>query len=108
MSRKTLVTVGFLSMLAASLVLSGFDSFAADAQKKKGKKETAASESKKKPAGEERTDVIETAPKEAQHDSMTPGKEGDRKDMVEGVGSKGDVFPSTGGPRKDVQEKINE
>ena len=107
MSRKTLVTVGFLSMLAASLVFSGFDSFAADAQKK-GKKETAASGSKKKAAPEERVDIMETAPKEAQSDSMTPGKGGDRKDMVEGVGSKGDVFPSTGGPRKDVQEKINE
>jgi len=86
MSRKILVTVGFLPMLAATLALSAFDSFAADA---KEKKETPASESKQKASATKRKDVIETPSKKAQPDS-----------------SKGDVYPSTGGERKDVQGSI--
>jgi hypothetical protein len=106
MNRKTLVTVGFLPMLAATLALSAFDSFAADAEGKKG---MPASQSKQKASAPKRKDVVETPSKKAQPDSMTPGKGGERKDVVEDVGSKGDVFPSTGaGTRKDVQEKINQ
>jgi len=112
MSRKTLVTVGFLSMLAATLALSASDSLAADAkgkQGKQGKEEMAASDSEKKTAGQERVDVVEQPPEQGvQSDSVTPGK-GERKDVVEDIGSKGDEYPSTGGgTRKDVIENINE
>ena len=106
MSGKALVTVGFLSMLTATLALSASDSFAADTQ---GKKESGASS--KKAAGQKRVDVMETPSKSkgVQPDSMTPGAEGRRKDVVEGVGAKGDVYPSTGGgTRKDFVDTINQ
>ena len=108
MSGKTLVTVGFVSMLAATLAVSASDSFAADAQGKQGKKEMAASEGKKQAKGQKRVDVMETPSKKKgiQPDSMSAKEE--RKDVIDEVGSKGDVYPSTGGRRKDVQEKINE
>lgn len=108
MSGKTLATVGFFSMLAATLALNATDSFAADTQ---GKKESAASVSGKKAAGQKRVDIMETPSKSkgVQPDSMTPGAEGRRKDVVDGVGSKGDVYPSTGGgTRKDVVDEINQ
>ncbi len=108
MRGKNLVTVGFLSMLAATLILSPFDSFAADPQGNKGStKENAASKSRKEAGSQERVDVMEQVPKKgAQPDSMTPGKE-KRKDVIEDVGSNGDVYPSTGGStRKDVIDTI--
>ena len=76
--------------------------------KSQGKKETPASKSKQKASAPKRKDVIETPSKKAQPDSMSPGVQAkeERVDVIEGVGSKGDVYPSTGaGTRKDVIEK---
>ena len=106
MRGKSPVTAGFLLMLVATVVFSASDSFAANAQ---GKKEMRVSQSKQKASAPKRKDVIETPSKKAQPDSMSPGvrAEEERVDVVEGVGSKGDVYPSTGaGTRKDVIEKI--
>jgi hypothetical protein len=110
MRGKSLVTVGFLSMLAATIVLITSDSFAVETQGKKERtKENAASKSTKKAGSQERVDVMEQLPtKGVQSDSMTPGKE-KRKDVIEDVGSKGDVYPSTGGStRKDVIDTIRD
>lgn len=110
MRGKNLVTVGFLSMLAATLVLSVSDNFAADTQGKKERtKENAASKSTKKGGSQERVDVMEQPPKKGvQSDSMTPGKE-KRTDVIEDIGTKGDVYPSTGGStRKDVIDTIRD
>ncbi|MGC4098757.1 MAG: hypothetical protein QM706_16715 [Nitrospira sp.] len=108
MRGKTLVTVGFLSMLAATLVFNTSTSFAADTQGNKERtKENSASKSMKKTGKQERVDVVEQLPKKgAQPDSMTPGME-KRTDVIEDIGSKGDVYPSTGGStRKDVIDTI--
>lgn len=110
MNRGSLVTVGFLSMLAATLALNAFNSFAADAEGKQGTKEMAASDSMKNARGQKRVDVMENLPKKGvQSDSMTPGEKERRADAIEEVGSKGDLYPSTGGgTRKDVQEYIRD
>jgi len=52
---------------------------------------------------------MEQLPKKGvQSDSMTPEKE-KRKDVIEDVGSKGDVYPFTGGStRKDVIDTIRD
>ncbi len=108
MRQKNLVTVGFLSVLAATLALSPSSSFATDTiGKKERAKENAASKSAKKAGSQERVDVVDQPPKKgAQPDSMTPGKE-KRTDVIEDVGSQGDVYPSTGGStRKDVIDTI--
>ncbi len=110
MRGKNLVTIGFLSMLVATLVLSTSDNFAADTQGNKERiKENAASKSMKKAGSQERVDVMEQLPKKgAQPDSTTPGTE-KRKDVIEDIGSKGDVYPSTGGStRKDVIDTIRD
>ena len=107
---KSLLTMGFLWMLAASLALSASDGFAAGAQGKQGQKEMAASDSMKKAGSQKRVDVMENLPKKgAQSDSITPGEKERRADAIEEVGSKGDLYPSTGGgTRKDVQEYIRD
>ncbi|MFY4728883.1 hypothetical protein [Nitrospira sp. BLG_2] len=107
MRRKNLVTVGFLSVLTATLVLTP-STFAAETQGKKERtKENAAPKNTKQMGGQERVDVMEQPPKKGvQSDSMTPGKE-KRTDVIEDVGSQGDVYPSTGGStRKDVIDTI--
>jgi len=106
MRAKNLITVGFLSMVTATLVLTP-NTFAADTQGKKERaKENAASKTKQM-RGQERVDVMEQPPKKGvQSDSRTPGKE-KRTDVIEDVGSQGDVYPSTGGStRKDVIDTI--
>jgi hypothetical protein len=107
---KSLLTMGFLWMLAANLALSDSDGFAADAQGKQGQKEMAASDSMKKAGSQKRVDVMENVPKKGvQSDSITRGEIERRADAIEEVGSKGDLYPSTGGgTRKDVQEYIRD
>lgn len=111
MSRKTVMTVGFLSMLAATLAFSVSDNLAVAGQGKQGKKEQATSAGKKKAHDKMRVDVEEMPMNKGdknQPDSMEAKHKHPRQDVIEDVGSKGDVYPSTGGPRKDVQEEINE
>jgi len=105
MNRKTLLTIAIVLMLAPLAVCTS-DSFAANASKKR---EMKASEVKQKAAGQKRVDLMESPSKRkgVQPDSMYAKEE--RKDFIEEVGSKGDVYPSTGGgSRKDVIEDIRD
>lgn len=105
MRGKNIVTVGFMLMLAATQALTP-STFAAEQGKKEKTKENAAPKTKQM-GGQERVDVMEQPPKKGvQSDSMTPGKE-KRTDVIDDVGSQGDVYPSTGGStRKDVIDTI--
>ncbi len=106
MSRKTLATIAVVSMLTIPLAVGVSESFGANAQ---GKRQMAASEVKQKAAGQKRVDIMEAPAKRkgVQPDSMSAKEE--RKDVIDEVGSKGDVYPSTGGgSRKDVIENIRD
>ncbi len=107
--RKTiLVIVGCMSILAATLFMGAPNTFAGDTQVKKERtKENAAAKSTKKSGSQERVDVMDQPTKKGvQSDSMTPGRE-KRKDVIDDVGSQGDLYPSTGGStRKDFIDTI--
>lgn len=108
MRGKHLILAGFLSMLSTTLVLSTSSTFATDTVGKKERaKENATSKSAKKAGSQERADIVDRPPKKGvQSDSMTPGKE-KRTDVIDDVGTQGDVYPSTGGStRKDVIDTI--
>lgn len=108
MRKMNLVAVGSMSILAATMFLSSPNSFAGDTQVKKERtKENAAAKSTKKTGSQERVDVMDQPSKKGvQSDSMTPGKE-KRTDVIDDVGSQGDLYPSTGGStRKDVIDTI--
>jgi hypothetical protein len=85
MSVKSVLRMGFLSMLAATAALNASNSFAAGAQ---------------------RVDVLDSVPTGAQWDSMkAAGDQAMRVDVIESIGSDGAVYPSTSGAmRVDVIE----
>lgn len=88
MRAKSLLRTGFLSMLAATAVLTASAGFAAAAQ---------------------RVDVIDSLPTAGvQSDSMkAAGDKMVRVDVIESIGSQGPVYPSTSGSmRVDVIESI--
>jgi hypothetical protein len=73
MNEKSMLTVGFLSLMAATAVGIASDSFAADAR---------------------RMDVIETLNETvAQLDSMKAEGESMRVDVISRIGSEGPVYP---------------
>jgi len=72
---KSMLTVGFLSLMAASAVVNVYDSFAADAW---------------------RVDVIGTLNERvAQLDSTTAEAKGTRVDVISNVASAGPAYPYT-------------
>lgn len=85
---KSMLTVGFLSLVAATGAVNVSESFAADAQ---------------------RVDVIDRLPAEGvQPDSTkTAGDKVMRVDVIDSIGSQGPVYPSTSGSmRVDVIDSI--
>ena len=87
MRAKSLLRMGFLSMLAAAAALSASNSFAAGAQ---------------------RVDVIDSLPTRGQSDSMnTAGHQAQRVDVIESIGSNGPVYPfASGAMRVDVSDSL--
>jgi len=86
MRKNSMLTVGFLATIAATIALGASDSFA---------------------NGPQRVDVIDKLPAAAQWDSVTTaGENAKRVDVIDTLESRGPVYPSTSGAmRVDVIDR---